>query len=179
MKRLRLEFRLRAVQRGLRSLRRFPQEELPEQFGIIQTCGVALEERLARELGLHRVQILRVLDIHHRRHVIGAEAVDQDDFAFPRELLDQPVPVPRRPDPCGNRDQEPDERFATPAGKDREQRRLGFPEAGNRGGLASGGGFGSGNHGITSEVVSDRVALPCWRPRETAGRFHPLQRSDR
>jgi hypothetical protein len=70
------------------------------------------------------VQIFRLLNVHDRRNVICAEAVDQDDLALAGQLLDQLTPVPCRPNPRGNGDQKPDQRLPALTLKDRQQRRL-------------------------------------------------------
>src|SRR2546429_1981389 len=93
------------------------EEHLPQQIGMIEILGVAVEEREGRQFGLLRVQILCLLKLKQWAEVIRLRRVNDDAALALLELADQVVAVERRHHGYGDSDEEPEPRQPGALGK--------------------------------------------------------------
>src|SRR5256884_9609480 len=98
----------RAMVLGL--LQRGFEEHLPQQVGMIEILGVAVEERERGQFSLLRVQILCLLKLKQWAEVVRLGRINNHDALTLLELSDQVVAVERGQYGYGDSDEEPEPR---------------------------------------------------------------------
>src|SRR5438552_10151137 len=127
MKLLRAELDRLARAMVLGLLQRGFEEHLPQQIGMVEILGVAVEEREGRQFGLLRVQILCLLKLEQWAEVVRLGRINNHDALALLELSDQVVAVERGQHGYGDSDEEPEPRQPVALGK-----QLGWVESPSR-----------------------------------------------
>jgi len=123
----------------LRLLQRGFQEQLPEQFWVVEVLRVALQQSYGGEFGLLRVQILGLGKLKQRTDVVGLCWINDDDALTLLELVDDVVAVQRGQHGHGDGHEEPEPRQPVALGE--QLCRVKLLPGGARGCAVAGGCF--------------------------------------